>query len=145
MIQSIITRMEGNLFLLKGWALTLIVALLALLANRAHASLYLVSVCILFVFWVLDGYFLSLERCFRGLFDEIRTKKDEEIDFAMNFKKYMIGKNTWMRSMFSVTLNIYYGVILLIIVSVFFFFFVKSVNVNIAWKNNNPSPQEVKK
>jgi hypothetical protein len=59
-IQNIISRMAGNLFFLRGWTITLIAALLALFA-KGNDSIYIVYFLIVltFVFWVLDGYFLS--------------------------------------------------------------------------------------
>jgi len=116
MIQNIITRMSGNLFLLKGWAITLIVALFTFIAKENNNVYILFAFCVLFVFWILDGFFLSMERCFRELYKEICNKSEEEINFIMNYKKYQNGKNSWFRSIFSKTLSIFYGALLLVMI-----------------------------
>jgi len=110
MIQNIITRMASNLFFLRGWTVTLIVALLALFIKGTNSEyvIYFLLVFIL-VFWILDGYFLSQENLFRDLYDYVRKLNEEEIDFSMNtseFKKYK--KNTLVYMMFSPTLLVFY-------------------------------------
>ncbi len=37
------------------------------------------------LFWFLDGYYLYQEKRFRKLHDTVRIKKEEEVDFNMNF------------------------------------------------------------
>ena len=109
-IQNIISRMAGNLFFLRGWTITLIVALLALLAKDVGSD-YIIPflIVLIFVFWILDSYFLSQERLFRDLYNHVRKLKEEDIDFSMNtneYKKYK--KNTLVYSMFSSTLLVFY-------------------------------------
>lgn len=111
-IQKVITRMASNLFFLRGWTITLIVALLALFINikdtNSEYVIYFLLILIL-VFWILDSYFLSQERLFRDLYNQVRKLKEENIDFSMNtnqFKKYK--KNTLVYAMFSSTLLVFY-------------------------------------
>lgn len=109
-IQSIVSRMSGNLFFLRGWTITLITALLAFIIKGSSTNyvIYFLIVLIL-VFWILDGYFLSQERLFRDLYNHVRKLKEEEIDFSMDtneYKKYK--KNTLVYAMFSSTLLVFY-------------------------------------
>jgi len=109
-IQNIISRMAGNLFFLRGWTITLIAALLALFAkgNNSNYIIYFLIV-LTFVFWILDGYFLSQERLFRSLYNHVRKLKEEEIDFSMDTSEYkQFKKNTLIYSMFSPTLLVFY-------------------------------------
>lgn len=109
-IQNIISRMAGNLFFLRGWTITLIAALLALFAkgNNSNYIIYFLIV-LTFVFWVLDGYFLSQERLYRDLYNHVRKLKEEEIDFSMDTSEYKkFKKNTLVYSMFSSTLLVFY-------------------------------------
>lgn len=109
-IQNIISRMAGNLFFLRGWTITLIAALLALFAkgNNSNYIIYFLIV-LTFVFWVLDGYFLSQERLYRDLYNHVRKLKEEEIDFSMDTNEYKkFKKNTLVYSMFSSTLLVFY-------------------------------------
>lgn len=108
-IQSAVNRMAGNLFLLKGWSITLIAALFALAAKDANQLYILIAYFPLIIFWTLDGYFLSQERKFRALYDHVRTLAEDKIDFSMNTEPFAsVPRNTWAGSMFSHTLLIYY-------------------------------------
>jgi len=109
-IQNIISRMAGNLFFLRGWTITLIAALLALFAkgNNSNYIIYFLIV-LTFVFWILDGYFLSQERLYRDLYNHVRKLKEEEIDFSIDTSEYKkFKKNTLVYSMFSPTLLVFY-------------------------------------
>lgn len=109
-IQSAVNRMAGNLFLLKGWSITLIAALFALAAKDANRSYFVIAYFPLFIFWSLDGYFLSQERKFRALYDYVRTLDESQIDFSMDTKPFSKDmRNTWAGSASSKTLVIYYG------------------------------------
>lgn len=109
-LQSTINRMAGNLFLLKGWSITLIAALFALAAkdsNKAYAALAYFP---LLMFWTLDGYFLSQERCFRALYDQVRRLDESQIDFSMDTRPFKSDfRNTWTGATFSRTLLVYYA------------------------------------
>jgi hypothetical protein len=109
-IQSIINRMAGNLFFLRGWTITLIGALLALFSkNNSPDYIFYFLIIIILIFWILDGYFLSQERSYRDLFNHVRKLKEEEIDFSMNISEYQkYKKNTLVYSMVSLTLLIFY-------------------------------------
>lgn len=109
-IQASINRMSGNLFLLKGWSITLIAALFALAAKDTNKAYILIAYFPLFIFWTLDGYFLSQERRFRALYEHVRKLKEEEIDFSMDAGSFRTDpRTTWMSAMGSRTLVIYYA------------------------------------
>ena len=109
-IQNVITRMNYNSFLIKGWAITLVSALFALASNDTNLNYVLISYIAIPVFWVIDGFFISTERQYRALYNEVRLKKEDEVDFDMNASKFNIGKNTWIAGIFSKTLIPFYGV-----------------------------------
>lgn len=112
-VQGAVNRMASNLFLLKGWAITLIAALFALSAKDSNDPYFLIAYIPAALFWGLDGYFLAQERRFRDLYDHVRKLDDSEIDFSMDtspFKK--MAHNSWVRSTFSPTLSIYYGTLI---------------------------------
>ena len=107
-IQAVIARMAANSFLLKGWSVTLVAGMFALAAKDADYRYFLVAYLPVIVFWGLDGYFLSQERLFRSLFDDVRTKEEGSIDFSMNTNPFCGGRNSWVASVFSVTLRAFY-------------------------------------
>ena len=109
-VQTAVNRMSGNLFLLKGWSITLIAALFALAAKDANKFYVLIAYFPLFIFWSLDGYFLSQERKFRALYDYVRKLEESEIDFSMDTRPFSNDpRNTWFSAMSSRTLVIYYA------------------------------------
>ena len=107
-IQAIINRMANHSFLMKGWAITLVVALFALVPKHPDKKYLVIAFLPVVVFWILDGYFLSRERKFRYLYDEVRKKNEKEIDFSMDVSKFKKWETNWFRSIFSKTILFFY-------------------------------------
>lgn len=116
MIQGVIDRMAGNLFYLKGWAITLLAALFAISRSEILSSdswSTILLIVLLFLFWILDGYFLSLERCFRDLYNKVRKIDENSIDFSMDISEFIkLRSRSPLTTMFRPTLVGFYGVIL---------------------------------
>ncbi len=109
-IQNVITRMNSNSFLIKGWTITLVSALFALAAKDANVNYVLISYIVIPVFWVLDGFYISRERQYRDLYSVV-TKKDEAlIDFSMDASVFSKSNRTWLAGIFSQTLIPFYGI-----------------------------------
>jgi hypothetical protein len=72
MIQSVVARLAGNSFLIKGWALTLTVALLGFAVNKNSSGLAAIALLPILVFWGLDAYYLHTEWLFRELHKKVR-------------------------------------------------------------------------
>jgi hypothetical protein len=70
LIQGCINRLSQNSFLLKGWYVSIIVVLLAVSSQVAIGNALLVVICVLatLLFWILDGYYLRLEKLYRELY-----------------------------------------------------------------------------
>jgi len=114
-LQGAINRMAGNLFLLKGWTITLIAALFALSAKDSNKAYVLIAYFPVIVFWILDAYFLSQERRFRALYDHVRQLDEAKIDFSMDTSPFKHERrNTWAGAILSVTLLTYYGALIAI-------------------------------
>ncbi|MDD9869248.1 MAG: hypothetical protein OXU50_05090 [Gammaproteobacteria bacterium] len=120
MIQGVVNRLGHDSFLMKGWSMTILAAGIIFVArSEIQADEVIIAFLIpVFGFWILDGYFLWQERLFRKVYDEIR--KQEITDFAMNVMKHKDKpKCSWRSSIFSVTLNIFYGIEILFVFAVF--------------------------
>ncbi len=115
-IQNTITRMAYNSFLLKGWAITLVVAIFGLSENNIDLKIVLIATFLTLMFWALDAYFLNQERIFRGRYDEVRVKNPDEIDFSMRLEGKLTSQMDWFVAFTSVTLRLYYGILLGVIV-----------------------------
>ncbi|MCK4664009.1 MAG: hypothetical protein KAT68_14165 [Bacteroidales bacterium] len=124
-IQGVINRMARCSFLIKGWCITLVAALVALAAKEDKSELLIVTIIPILIFWTLDGFFLYQERLYRSLYDEVRIKKEEKIDYSMNTSSFVSGKKTWFCSIFSKTLNLLYiSLILLVVIAYFFLIYI---------------------
>jgi hypothetical protein len=109
MIQAVITRMANNSFLIKGWCVTLVSALLALSAKDSNHTLVFIAFFPLLMMWILDAFFLRQERLFRNLYDECRVSFDRPSDFSMNTSRFNREVHSWLKVMFSKTLLLFYG------------------------------------
>jgi len=107
-IQTIINRMAGNSFLIKGWAITLVAALFALSSKDANKNYIIISFLPVIIFWILDAYFLSRERAFRSLYDKVRNLDENKIDFSLDISQFKERKNNWFWSMFLHTILFFY-------------------------------------
>jgi hypothetical protein len=106
MLQAVITRMNTNSFMIKGWMITLVSAIFALAAKDANQSYVIITYICIPAFWLLDAFYLSQERQYRALYDTVRTSQNT--DFSMDASKYRSGRNTWLRALFSTTLLVTY-------------------------------------
>ena len=101
-------------FLIKGWAVTLVVVTLLLKGTRHQIWLAFVP---LLVFWFLDAYFLWQERMYRKLYAWVinnRLKTDEHL-LDMNAYRFRNEVQSRFRIMFSVTLGWFYGTIAVLV------------------------------
>ena len=114
LIQVAINRLGGNSFMVKGWALTLVSALFALAAKDVNIRIVYVSYVPITVFWFLDTFYLRTERKYRLLFDAVRKTPPEEIEFSMDISAYTGDVSGWWKTMWSMTLAPFYGVLLLV-------------------------------
>ncbi len=120
-IQNVITRMNSNSFLIKGWAVTLTSALFALAAKDSNVQYVIVTYISIPVFWGLDGYYLSLERQYRELYLDVAGKDEDAIDYSMDASSHNKGRNTWLSSVF---LGTVWGVYVTIIVITAFIMYI---------------------
>jgi len=109
-IQNVISRMNSNSFLIKGWTITLVSALFALAAKDSNLKFVLVSYIAIPVFWILDGFFIAVERRYRDLYSEVAEKAESDIDFKMDTSKFNKDNRTWLGGIFSKTLIPFYGI-----------------------------------
>lgn len=87
MIQGIINRMNQNSFMLKGWMITIVSALLVIYADKGNIVYLIVTIFPILVFWFLDAYYLQQERKFRGVYNDIVCGEDIAL-FNMPIKEY---------------------------------------------------------
>jgi|SRR5690554_1463183 len=119
-IQGVINRLSTNSFLLKGWSVVLVSALFALSANNSNVKFIFLAYFPAIAFWALDGYFLSLERGYRKLYEKVRSLEADEIDFSMNTREVHSGANEWASAFLSKTLIVFHGALIGAVIIVMF-------------------------
>ena len=108
-IQAVIIRMNSNSFQIKGWAITIVSALLALFASSSNVAYIFVAISPTILFWFLDTYYLQQERKFRGVYNDI-VKNDDTIElFKMPIQNYNDGNYSFCCAFWSKTIAWLYG------------------------------------
>jgi hypothetical protein len=120
LIQEIITRMASNSFLLKGWAVTLVVGIFSLAGKNIDKIYFLVTYVPICIFWFLDSYYLLQEKLYRVLYDYVREMDENHIDFSMNTKspQFQTNEATFVSCLFSKTELFFYIPLATITVSI---------------------------
>lgn len=83
LLQGIITRLSTNGFLLKGWTVTLVTALLTFTGTSGKENLAQLAYLPAGVFWILDAYLLAREQQYRQKFESTRKAEAEPYDFKL--------------------------------------------------------------
>lgn len=115
-IQTVINRMASNSFLFKGWSITIIAGISAFATKESNGLLMVVPIVATLLFWGVDAYYLMLERAFRNMYDDVRQKKESEIDFQL--KPTNVGFRAWLATaMTRPVLWLFYLVVLVMLIA----------------------------
>ena len=77
-MQGVINRMAENSRSCKVWCVTLVAAILVLVARTGQADHALIALGPTVLFYVLDAYYLSLERAFRKTYGSFVRKLNDQ-------------------------------------------------------------------
>lgn len=88
MVQEVIERMSTISSVFKGFSITVVIALITIIEKIFLSKIWILWIFLvpLFVLMFLDVYYLSLERKYRKLYEEIRTDI-HDIDFSLEIPK----------------------------------------------------------
>lgn len=114
LIQGVINRMANNSFLLKGWAVTLVVGILALATKEMSREYFAIAYIPILTFWGLDSYYLFQERLYRSLYDNVRKTGENEIDYSLKITNQEFTNNSHFKCLFSKTELLFYMSLLII-------------------------------
>ena len=109
LLQDCITRMAHNSFMIKGWVLTIVVSVVALLPQKVNLSqLAIRNTCLLciFAFFILDSYNIFLERCYRVKYDWVVKNRDNSdflfLDLSPKRRPVTVGDDVYKEERFSI-------------------------------------------
>lgn len=77
-MQSVIQRMATNSSSSKAWCITLVSAILVIVADKGKPQYAWIAVIPAFLFFVLDAYYLALEKGFRNSYNSFIEKLHSE-------------------------------------------------------------------
>lgn len=123
-IQSNISRMNQCSFQMKGWAVTVLSAFLAIFASSATGdktgnTMYLfLAIVPTALFWILDSIYLSKEHKMIALYNDVAkvSKEEDRLDikpYEIPLLKYRGWKYSVFKAMLSPTEIILYGTMIL--------------------------------
>jgi hypothetical protein len=129
-IQSIINRMANNSFLIKGWTITLVVGSLLLKSEPRMAWIAIIPII---GFWGLDAYFLRQERLYRKLYAWVIENRLSRNDYllSMDTIRFKDTVDSSIRMMFSKTLFMFYGAIL--VLTIVYIILISDISIVIQW------------
>lgn len=73
-IQNIIQRMATNSSSSKAWCITLVSAILVVVADKGKPQFFWIGLLPVILFYLLDSYYLCLEKGFRSAYNEFIAK-----------------------------------------------------------------------
>lgn len=98
-LQNVITRMNSNSFLTKGWAITITSAIIGIFISSKKNEFLLIGVFVCAVFWLLDAFYLHQERKYRELFNSVRETRNVTL-FDMDASSYRRGFCEYLKVVF---------------------------------------------
>lgn len=125
-MQAVITRLASNSVSCKTWCITLVSAILVLIADKNKPEFAMIATIPTLLFLFLDTYYLALERSFRGgynIFLEKVSKETLSVNDLYQIKSDAKLLNHFFASLLSHAIYPFYlGLLLLIAVVKFLVF-----------------------
>jgi len=120
LIEEIIKRMAKNAFIIKGWAITVISALLTLGTSLScDLSVLIIIIVVDGAFCFLDCFYLRQERLYRNLYSHVvKCSKDEneQIDYYnLNASLYGDKRTRYINVICSKSILPLYGMLVILI------------------------------
>jgi len=77
-LQNVINRMSANSASCKSWCITIVSAIIVIIADKSKPELIWIAVVPILLFLFLDSYYLGLEQRFRSKYNEFIKKIHDE-------------------------------------------------------------------
>ncbi|MDW3190947.1 MAG: hypothetical protein R8G66_01195 [Cytophagales bacterium] len=120
-LQGVIQRMANNSSQCKAWCITLVSAILIIIADKGKPDLAWVTMIPSILFFALDSYYLALEKGFREAYSEfIKKLHDDSLNVKDMFEVKPRGKTSshFFEAMKSFSVwGVYSGLVILIAVT----------------------------
>ncbi len=118
LIQSVINRMAQVSFIIKGWTLTIAVAVLGFAVSSSQSAIGFLGLIPIILFWGLDAYYLKQERLYRKLYTKVRKQDTEIPSYSMNTTLVDAEIESWWATLKRPTLIYLYLTLVLMMIAV---------------------------
>ncbi len=125
-LQAVINRMASNSAGCKTWCIALVSAVIVIIADKGTPGYVWISVVPIILFFLLDAYYLGLERRFRDVYNGFIKKLHAGTATVEDVFIVTLGKGAWktLSTTFSAFLSVavwpFYGLLALMLVVVRF-------------------------
>ena len=124
LIQTVISRMAHNSFLIKGWSISIATALFALAAKDGSARFPLIAVITIIALWYLDAFYLRQEKIFRNFYNKVLSSKDNSIElFSLDVRDFTADVKSVLKIMVAECNLVFHGVIFILSFIIFIFLY----------------------
>jgi hypothetical protein len=97
--QSVIQRMATNCSSCKAWCITVVSAILVIVADKGKSQYAYIAIIPNILFLILDTYYLALEKMFRNSYNDfIKKLHENKLDSSDLFA--VIPKGNWIKTFF---------------------------------------------
>ncbi len=118
-IQNTISRFAQNSFLIKAWTITIIAGISVFTFSFITSLIFTVLIGVIVIFWVLDSYYLRLERLYRFLYEDVvnafndPSRKTQIKLFNMKYETFKQKIPSFLRTMISKSEGLFYITLIL--------------------------------
>lgn len=119
-IQNTISRFGQNSFLIKAWSITIIAGISVLTISFITSLIFTILIGVIIIFWILDTYYLRLERLYRFLYEDVvnafndSSRKTQIKLFDMKYEGFKKNIHSFPRIMVSKSEGLFYITITLV-------------------------------
>lgn len=120
-IQTIITRMSKNSFMIKGWTITILTAIFLLANKDTNSCFVFVALTPTIFFFFLDAYYLQIERKYRKLYDLVISENSVKSMSLKVLPSSREDKTTFIQALFSKTIITFYVGLIVALIAMYTF------------------------
>jgi hypothetical protein len=113
-IRAVIQRMAAGSLVVRGWALLIVGALLAVSTNPIHARFAWLAVFMAICFWTVDACFVRQAQLFRKFDRRAAQLGEREMDFSLDTSVVATEADALGVVMFERTPGAFYGAVILL-------------------------------
>jgi len=123
-LQNVVTRMATNSTACKTWCITLVSAVIVIIADKGKPTYVWISIIPIILFGLLDAYYLLLEKAFREKYNEFikkvhdSTATIDDMFIVAPSSGVKVTSVEWLKAAGSIAVWPFYSLLLIMLVVV---------------------------